>query len=87
MTRLTPLRECEYDGWVIDGVKITPPCAYTDVEFWYDYLLNNKLFVRAINHLRSYPKASTMYPKLSDHLYERILDKLEERCDVKEIIQ
>lgn len=74
------VRESEYNGWRIGELSINPPYAYSDREFWYDYL-ECKLMVssipNAIRTLRKTPQTSSLYNYLSDRLYDKILTKLD----------
>lgn len=72
-------REMNWDV-VINGLVVHPRYAYTTRQFWYDHLatLGHEKINAALERLYSVPKTSSRYQPLSDYLYKRLLDKLEE---------
>ena len=75
------LEDREYKWSVtINGLKVLPRYAFTSRQLWYDHLqsLGHKKINAALNKLYSVPKTSSKYQYLSDCLYEKLLDKLEE---------
>ena len=75
------LQDREYKWRVtINGVKVLPRYAFTSRQLWYDHLqsLGHEKISAALDRLYAVPKTSSKYRRLSDYLYEKLLDKLQE---------
>ena len=80
--RMLEGRECRWTI-VINGKNVLPRYAYINRQDWYNHLetLGHKKINAALKKLYSIPKTSSRYQPLSDYLYNRLLDKLEEWSD------